>query len=248
MSVHDRITLLGVPIDAVTADEAVADMRAMLERQGRHHVTTPNSEMLVAASRNDAFRETLRAADLALPDSAGLLLAARLTGQLLPQRVTGVDTMQALCAGLKEDCPVFLLGAAEGVAARAGEALCRQNDRLMIAGTYSGSPRPEDAPEIVRRINAAGPRLLLVAFGAPAQDLWIGEHLQELFTVRVAMGVGGTFDFLAGVQKRAPSFFRRLHLEWLWRLAREPRRFLRIVNATVVFPLLVLRHGKGLPR
>ncbi len=247
MSTRRTVLLLGVPIDAVTAAEGVARIREFLETPGRRHVVTPNSEMLVASAKSAAFRETLQTADLALPDSAGLLFAARLTGQHLPARVTGVDTVQAVCATLDGACPVFLLGAAPGVAERAAAALHAQNPKLVVAGTYAGSPRPEDAPEIRKRIAAAGPRLLLVAFGAPAQDLWITEQLPLLPTVRVAMGVGGTFDFLSRVQVRAPSWLRRLHLEWLWRVIQEPRRIGRILNAVVVFPLLVLRHGRAAP-
>jgi N-acetylglucosaminyldiphosphoundecaprenol N-acetyl-beta-D-mannosaminyltransferase len=240
------VHLLGVPIDAVTAGEAVRMITGFLGEQKQRHVATPNSEMLVAASRDAAFRKILSDADLRLPDSAGLLLMARWTGQRLPERVTGVDTVQAVCRELVDES-LFLLGAVPGVAQRAAKELQRQNPKLQIAGTFAGSPRAEDAPAIIRRINEASPALLLVAFGAPAQDKWIAEHLSKMPSVRVAMGVGGTFDFLAGVQMRAPSLLRQLHLEWLWRVIREPRRMGRIWRAVGVFPWLVLRYGKGAP-
>lgn len=243
-----RVRLLGVPIDALTADEAVARLKDMLAGTAQRHVMTPNAEMLVAASKDADFRRLLNETPLNLPDSAGLLWAARHTDQHLPERVTGVDTVQRLCAALSSDESVFLLGGVPGVAEKAGLVLRSRNPNLRIAGAFSGSPRAEDAADIVRRINDAKPRLLLVAYGAPAQDRWIATHLSDMPSVRIAMGVGGTLDFLAGVQKRAPALFQRLHLEWLWRLVREPKRWKRILNAVVVFPLLVIKHGTEAPR
>lgn len=235
-----RVSILGVPVDALTREEAVLRLRAMLHLERRNHVMTPNSEMLVAAQKNPEFFRLLHRSDLNLPDSAGLLWAARRTGQYLPCRVTGVDTVTELCSVLTEDTPVFLLGAAPGVAEKAAEFLRTHNPQLHIAGTFSGSPKDEDSATIIEKINASGAHLLLVAYGAPAQDFWIDQHLRSLNTVRVAMGIGGTFDFLAGTAKRAPSAFRNLGLEWLWRLITEPWRVRRIFTAVIVFPYLVL--------
>lgn len=237
-----RVMLLGVPVDPVTMEEALARLRQFLHMATQHHVMTPNSEMLVEASRNPVFREVLRRSALNLPDSVGLLWMAKCSGQRIPERVTGVDTVMRLCEHLTEDHPIFLLGAQPGVAGRAAAALCGRNPRLHVAGTAAGNPTSSEAPAIVQNIRAAAPHILLVAFGAPAQDLWIAEHLRELPSVRVAMGVGGTFDMLAGLKRRAPRLLQHLGLEWLWRVLFEPWRIRRIWNATVVFPLLVLRH------
>lgn len=238
-----RIFILGVPIDAVSKAEALERIHSMLASSGQHHVMTPNSEMLVAASKDEKFRELLGRSDLNLPDSAGLLWAAKRTHQHLPERVTGVDTVIELCRSLNADHPVFLLGAGDGIAEKAAEKLRTSNSALKIAGTFAGSPR-EDAEDIIRRINDSGAHLLLVAYGAPAQDFWIDQHLKKMPQVRVAMGVGGTFDFIAGVQKRAPQWMQTMGLEWLWRLMKEPRRIGRIINAIIVFPYLVLKHTK----
>lgn len=239
-----RVTLLGIPLDAVTMSETIEKLRNVLRADRQHHVTTPNSEMLVESTRNGKFRAVLQESDLNLPDSHGLLVMARWTGQRLPERVTGVDTVQALCGCLDERHPIFLLGAAPGVAEVAARILASRNPHLRVVGTFTGTPQLHDAAAIVRRITAAQPHLLLVAFGAPQQDLWIAEHLREMPSVRVAMGVGGTFDFIAGLRKRAPPLLRSVGLEWLWRFAQEPSRWRRMWNAVVVFPLLVLRHGR----
>ena len=224
--------------------DALARLRALLQDGGHHHVMTPNSEMLVAAARDPSFREILNATSLNLPDGVGLLWMARWRGQRLPQRVAGVDVVTRLLADLDEHCGVFLLGAAPGIADRAAAEVRRRNPRLRIVGTYGGSPHDADAQDIIVRIRAAAPALLLVAYGAPAQDRWIRRHLHQLPSVRVAMGVGGTFDFLAGVQRRAPALLRTMGLEWAWRLAREPQRWKRILTATVVFPWMVMTRGE----
>lgn len=244
MSDKPQVHLLGVRIDAVTSGEAIARIRSFLSRGGQHHVMTPNSEMLVETSKNESFKNVLNRSALNIPDSAGLLWAARHTGQHLPERVTGVDTVEKLCAELDGSHPVFLLGAGEGIAERAADVLKKRNPHLNIVGTYAGSPRAADAADIISHINAVNPHLLLVAYGAPAQDEWIDRHLSELPSVRVAMGIGGTFDFIAGVQKRAPALFRSLHLEWLWRVIREPKRIGRILRAVVVFPFLIAKNGQ----
>lgn len=240
----DRVRLLGVPIDPVTASHAILRLKEFFVDGKQHHVMTPNSEMLVAASKDEPFRSLLNRTDLNIPDSQGLLYAARWTGQHLPERVTGVDTVQAFCTTLGKDIPVFLLGAAPGIAEAAADALKRQNPGLNVTGTFAGSPRDEDVSDILQRITMSGAKVLFVAYGAPKQDMWIDKHLKELPSVKIAMGVGGTFDFLAGVQKRAPSLFRSLGLEWLWRVVREPKRIGRIVTAVILFPLLVLKKGK----
>jgi N-acetylglucosaminyldiphosphoundecaprenol N-acetyl-beta-D-mannosaminyltransferase len=242
-----RVHLLGIPIDAVSKTEALERLRQMVSSPGHYHVATPNNEMLVEASRNPLLQAVLRTTRLNLPDSTGLLFAARLTGQSLPERVTGVDTVTTLLKDLPSDIKVFLLGAKPGVAARAGEMLQKMNPSLTIVGTECGSPKESDAADILRKINDSGTHLLLVAFGSPAQELWIGKYLNQLSSVRVAMGVGGTFDFIAGEVRRAPIIFRTIGLEWLWRLCMQPWRIKRIFTALVVFPWLVLRHGKHTP-
>ncbi len=241
-----KVFLLGVGIDAVTRDQAMERLRTFLHIDGQHHVMTPNNEMLVEATRNAPFHALLNHTALNIADSTGLLLAARLTGQRLPERVTGVDTVTRLCAALDASHPVFLLGAAPGVAERAAAALQKKNPRLVIAGTFAGSPKQEDAHGIVDRINASGAHILFVAYGAPAQDFWIARHLAAMPSVKLAIGVGGTFDFLAGTAKRAPKILRSVGLEWLWRLFTQPRRFRRIIRAVFLFPLLILRHGRFL--
>lgn len=240
---RDAVSILGVPIDNITLGEAVDRLVVFAQGSGQHHVMTPNPEMLVAAQKDPTFRSVLQSSTLNLPDGTGLLLAARFLGTPLRSRVTGVDAVSALC--LRADVgPVFLLGAAPGVAERAASLLRRKNPALVVAGTYAGSPDTEEEEAILQRINASGARLLFVAFGAPVQDLWIARTLKRMPGIKIAMGVGGAFDFLAGVRPRAPILLRLIGLEWLWRLLVEPARFGRMFTAVVVFPFLVLQRGR----
>ena len=251
MVIELRPTILGVPFDPVTLGEALQRLLAMLHGSTQNpasaeatvgrHVMTPNNEMLVEGTRNPEVLKVMQGTALNLPDSTGVVWAARRQGTPLKERVTGVDTVLTLMGAIDAEHTVFFLGAAPGVAEKAAEYLTFQFPRLRVVGTFAGSPKEEDAPGIIQKINASGARILLVAYGAPKQDLWIHKHLKELSHVQIAMGVGGTFDFFAGVRKRAPLFLRRVGLEWLWRLILEPSRWKRIFTAVVVFPLKVLR-------
>ena len=202
-------------------------------------VCTVNPEFIMAARRHPAFAQALAAADLCTPDGVGVLWAARLAGVRLDERVTGSDAIYRLCErAAAQGWRIFFLGAAPGVAERAAAELTRLYPGLRVAGTYGGSPADADWPQIRQHLAAAQADLLFVAYGHPRQDIWIQQHREEL-PVAVALGVGGAFDFVAGITPRAPLWLRRLGLEWLFRLARQPWRWRRMV-ALPLFALLVL--------
>ena len=238
------IEILGVAVDDLDEDEAVERIARFIAAGGPHHVVTVNPEFVMEARRNGAFRRVLAAADMATPDGFGLLLVARWRGTPLRGRVTGVALVERLAAlAAERGYALFLLGAAPGVAERAARALERRCPGLRVAGCYAGSPRPDDEPAIRARIAAARPDILLVAYGHPAQDLWIARN-QPLLRAPVAIGVGGAFDYLAGVVPRAPAWMRRLGLEWLYRLIRQPRRWRRILTAVPLFLWAALRERR----
>ena len=199
--------------------------------------------MAMAAQRDAGLREVIRAADLVLPDGIGIVWALRLRGAAVPERVTGVDLLNAFAAlAAGRGYRVFLLGGAPGVAEAAGKTLAARHTGLVIAGTYDGSPADAAAPSILRRINASGADAVFVAFGVPEQERWIASHRHHLGAL-VAIGVGGAFDFLAGQVPRAPRWMRRLGLEWLYRLARQPWRWRRM-RALPRFALATLRETR----
>jgi N-acetylglucosaminyldiphosphoundecaprenol N-acetyl-beta-D-mannosaminyltransferase len=237
-----HIRILGVAIDDLTEAEALDRVAELIAAGGPHHVVTVNPEFVMEARRNPAFRRVLAAADMATPDGFGLMLAARWRGTPLRGRVTGVALSEGIAArAAQQGWSLFLLGEAPGVAERAAEALQRANPGLRIAGCYAGSPRAPDEPGVRAQVAAARPDVLLVAYGHPAQDLWIARN-QPLLGVPVAIGVGGTLDYLAGAVPRAPAWLRRIGLEWLYRLARQPWRWRRIVVAVPLFLWAVLRE------
>ncbi|TMF81815.1 MAG: WecB/TagA/CpsF family glycosyltransferase [Chloroflexi bacterium] len=234
-----RVDILGVGFDRV--DLAAAAER-IIERHAagqRTFVITANPEFVMLARRDAELGEIARAANLVVADGTGILVASRVLRDALPGRVPGrllVPAVLQLVSG-----PVFLLGAAPGVAERAAETLIRRIPSLRVAGTHAGSPAPEDDASIRERIEAAGARVVLVAYGMPAQERWISRNLPLLASVRTAIGVGGVFDQLAGRVRLPPRFVHAVGLEWLWRLAFEPRRWRR-QRVLPVFAALVARQ------
>ncbi len=224
-----RVRILGVDIDNVTMAEAVEQLVGAAASGAFCHVVTVNPEFVMIAQRDAAFRRVLQTADLAVPDGVGLLWAARWRGAPLRERVPGVDLVERLsAAAARYGLRVFFLGAQPGVAEAAAAKLRDRYAGLPVAGTYAGSPRPEDEEYILALIEQARPHVLFVAYGAPQQDLWIDRHRRRLGPC-VAMGVGGAFDFISGRAQRAPRWLQRLGLEWLHRLVREPRRWRRML-------------------
>lgn len=253
-----RVQILGLPVDAITYDEWL-DLIALWVKEKaqqpnavRHgmarHVCTTNPEFMMMAQRDPNFRNILRRADLCVPDGMGLVWAARRLGQRLPQRVTGSDGLPIIAErAAQEGWRLFLLGAAPGIAEKAAEILSQRYPGLHIAGTYSGSPSPEEEAAIVERINTSGTDLLFVAYGAPEQDKWIARNLPRL-DVAMAMGVGGAYDFIAGVVPRAPLWMRRAGLEWLFRLIRQPWRIKRMMRLPRFVIAVMLRGEKASSR
>lgn len=224
-----RTEILGIHVDNVTYEQALARMEAFVVDGRPHLVVTVNPEFIITARKDALFARILNGADLALPDGQGLLWAARVLGTPLRQRVTGVD-MLCRMARLAQDkgYRVYLLGAAEGIAEAAAQQLRNQYPRLQVVGTYAGSAAPGDEEEIVSNIQRTRPHFLFVAYGAPRQEKWIARNIDSL-GVPVAMGVGGAFDFVSGRAKRAPPWAQRSGLEWLHRLYQEPWRWRRML-------------------
>lgn len=200
--------------------------------EGLLHIVTANPEYVMTARKDEAFADVIRSADMITVDGAGLAIAVRLLHpQVTSERYTGVMLTPDLARISAETGDgIFLLGAGPGVADRAGEVLKGQFPKTRIAGTWAnGSPRPEHDDETLQRIRETGATILLVAYGAPAQIHWIQRNFPELEAsgVKIIAGIGGAFDYISGNTPWAPELVRRAGLEWLYRLAREPRRWRR---------------------
>lgn len=241
------VAILDVPVHPVDYAGTLALLIAGLDAEGpaaagpTRQICTVNPEFIVEARRNGRFRQVLNEAWLNVPDGVGVLRALNLYGCSLTERVTGTDLiprLAELCAA--RGWRMFLLGAAPGVGMTAADALAERFPGLEVCGTWSGSPADKDWPVIQRLLADTQPHILLVAFGHPRQDLWIHSHLGNLHS-RVAIGVGGAFDFMAGTVPRAPGWMRDRGLEWLYRLLRQPARWRRMLSLPV-FVLLVVRE------
>lgn len=236
----NSVEILGVRVDDVTMDQAVERIADMVRAPRCCQIATVNPEFIMVARRNPNFARALAESDLNLPDGANLVRAARLLGHPIHERVAGSDLIWRLAArAADEGWKVYLLGAREGVGSRAATRLCRRYPLLRIAGVFPGSPDPQNDNDQINRVNAAAADVLLVAYGAPAQDLWIARNRPRL-SAHAAMGVGGAFDFIAGQVSRAPQWMQRAGLEWLFRVVRQPWRVKRQL-ALLEFAWLVFR-------
>lgn len=206
-------------------------------------VLTPNPELIMQARRDPELLSVARTAALALPDGVGVVWAARHLGQPCPARVPGVEFMAALldrAAALGRS--VFFLGARPEVVAAAAEAAVARFPGLRVAGVSDGYFGPQGELDVVHRVADSGAEVLFVGMGVPAQERFLHRHRGHFGAVRLAMAVGGSFDVLSGLTRRAPLPVRRAGLEWLWRLASQPRRWRRQL-ALPRFVLAVLREG-----
>jgi N-acetylglucosaminyldiphosphoundecaprenol N-acetyl-beta-D-mannosaminyltransferase len=239
-----RFTLLGVPVDALTEAEAV-DWVARAIAEGRPRlVISVNPERIMHAGRDPAFAAVLRRADLALADGAGVLWAARRLGHPLPGRVAGVEFVKALAArGATDGWRFFFLGAAPGVAESAGQVLRDAYPGFILAGAQAGSPEPGADAATTEAIRSSRAQVLLLAFGAAAEEAWLARNLERSGAI-IGLGVGGAFDFISGRARRAPRWMRERGLEWLHRLSRQPWRWRRML-ALPRFVLRVLAQPRG---
>jgi N-acetylglucosaminyldiphosphoundecaprenol N-acetyl-beta-D-mannosaminyltransferase len=221
------ISILGIPVHDVTTDETLALIDQFVREQTPHQLCTVNPEFIMLAQKDLEFKQILDRSALNLPDGIGVVWAAKRLGQPLRERVAGSDLVGLLAdRAQKTGWRIFLLGAADGVAEQAAIILRERYPQTHIVGAYAGSPRPEDEVEIAARIRSSGADVLLVAYGAPQQDKWIARNIEPT-GVAVAIGIGGSLDFVVGTQKRAPQWLQRVGLEWLYRLVREPWRWRR---------------------
>jgi N-acetylglucosaminyldiphosphoundecaprenol N-acetyl-beta-D-mannosaminyltransferase len=221
------IAILGVAFDNVTTAEAVAAIEQMVASRRPHYLVTANVDFLVQAQSDVELRRILTEAPLVLCDGTPVVWASRLLGNRLPERVAGSDLAPVLLkVAAEKKYRVFFLGATPDSVEQAAARLKREHPSLILAGYYSPPFRAllsMDHEEIKRRVHEARPDLLFVAFGCPKAEKWIAMHYREL-GVPVVAGVGATIDFLAGRVKRAPRWMQQAGLEWLFRLACEPRR------------------------
>ncbi len=236
------MNVLGIAIDTISKNEARERLAGFFVDSKQHLVVTPNPEILLASQKDVGLTDALNAADLAMPDGFGLWFALRLKGAKA-QRFTGVDISEEIMRLAQEKKEViYFLGDHKGSAEKAAVKFPHAHIIAEAGPDFKKSKEEIGifSKDLIARINAVRPSVVFAAFGHTKQEVWLHEYLVQMPSVKIAIGVGGTFDFWSGVARRAPKFMRMLGLEWLWRLMLEPKRWKRIWNAVVVFPLRVI--------
>lgn len=244
---ENSVLIQGVRIDNVSMDEAVKEIIGLTQESGKYQVSTPNMDFLYNASKNQHFKEILNTCILNVPDGKPLVLLSKLRRTPLKEKVSGADLFVNICReSLEKGVKIFLMGSAPGIAVQAKESLERKYPGLKIVGAVSPSfgfeKNEHETLGLIKLINETKPDILFVGVGSPKQEFWIHKNLNEL-EIKVAIGVGASFDFEAGLVNIPPPFVKKIGFAWLWRLVLEPKRLWRryILNNLPLFFVLALK-------
>ncbi|MBU0649443.1 glutamate--tRNA ligase [Patescibacteria group bacterium] len=243
------IKFLDVNISNLSKEEILQKIKDWLNSQSFHYITTPNSEMIVDAQKDAIFKSIHNNADMTLPDTFGMVLWSKILGLPKINRIPGADmAWDVLELAQKQNKSVFLLGGKPGVAKAAAQVIEKKLSGIKIVGAENGGKLAKIKgawdfdKNLIQKINQSCPDILLIGRGHPHQEYFMWDFRNRLPSVKLAMGIGGTFDFISGKIKRAPKFLRKLGLEWLWRLIQEPWRAARIYKALITFSILVIKN------
>ena len=234
----DRIPVLGVGFDNLTCEEALARCLEIAEH-AKGYVVTPNPEIVYRCRKDPVANRVVNGGSLVIPDGIGVIYGAKILGTPIKARIPGIDLACALMQQMNQSgLKLFLLGAKPGIAQKAADNLRITYPNLQIVGTHDGYFQ-DDTP-VIQAINAVKPDVLFVCLGSPRQEQWTSDHLGEL-DVHLCMCLGGSLDVFSGTVERAPSFYRKCGLEWLYRLFQQPSRFGRM-TVLPKFLLLALKE------
>ena len=236
---RNKVRILGIDVDNIDVNEAGQITKELIENSNKtcKVIVAPNTEFIMMAQKDEEFYNILRGADLATPDSVGVMIGSKLQKKPLKQRIPGqMYFRKVLEVGEKEGWTFYLLGGKDDVPALAAENVKKIYPNIKIVGYHEGFFEKDSEEDVIGEINNLKPNVLFVAMGAPIQEKWIAKHKDEL-KVDVAAGQGGTFDYEAGKIKRAPVIFQKLGIEWFWRLILQPSRIFRMI----VLPIYLMK-------
>ena len=242
----NTIYILGVPFAVLTPETAVGLLVEWLDSNKNHVVVTPNPEGVMQAGRNKDFANALISADLSLADGIGIYLASIINGNRLPSRVRGVDTTFGLFDILSETrrpVTAFFLGGRPGIAESASVNMEARYPNLRVVGHHDGYYTESEEKCIVENINGLCPDILLVCLGMPKAEIFANKHRN--INAKITLCVGGTIDIMAGNVKLAPSALRKVGLEWLYRLIKEPGRFFRMIDLPKFMAAILINRVRG---
>ncbi len=225
----DKISIRGVNFDNVTMDEALEICKGFIDAgDGAKIIHTPNAEITEMCVEKAEIKEIVNGADLIIPDGAGVILASKILNKKLKCKVAGIELCENLARLSGEwGTKIFFLGGKPGIPEKAAEKLKEKYPDMLIAGINDGYFKNDE--EIIEKINSSGADILFVCLGVPKQEIWMASH-RNVLNVKLMGGFGGSFDVLSGTIQRAPKFFIKCNLEWLYRLLKEPRRIGRMMK------------------
>ena len=238
-----KLSILGVKVDRITKKEALEKFGEFMNEEGQSLIVTPNSEIILNADKDPQLKNLINNAAMVIPDGIGLVIASKQLGHPLEERVTGIDfTHSALEWCAANGKKVYFFGSKPGIAEKAAENMMKEIPGLEIVGARDGYFKAEEEEGIARSIAASGAEFLCVALGSPKQELFADKY-KDILNVKAAVGIGGSLDVWSGTLQRAPEFYCRHGLEWLYRLIQEPSRFKRMAKIPMLF-IKVMFSGK----
>jgi len=229
----NKIDLFGVKIDNLDINTVLNKIGQFLNSQKQYYIVLPYSEFIINAQKDEEFKNILNKADLCLCESRGLYLVARFLNKKIKEPINGIELIYKISNNQDINQKIFLLGGRKNIVKKARNKL-----KSKVIGVEHGY---QNLSKVIKKINKLSPNILLVAMGSPKQEKWIFNNLNKMPSVKVAIGVGGAFDFISGHIKRAPRFLQKTGLEWLWRLIIQPKRIKRIYNGVIKLGFLTLK-------
>lgn len=240
---NNKVNILGVNIDKLTIDEACEKIYGFLNEDKLHYVFTPNSEMIMQAYRDENLKNILNSADILTADGIGVVYASKILKEPINERAAGFDVACRLLEKLNDGKnSLYLFGSKPSVAQMAAKNITQRYPDIVIAGCQNGYFDDAKEKEIIGDINEKKPDVVFVCLGVPKQEMWIYKNKDKL-NAKVLMGLGGSLDVFAGEVKRAPEIYQKLNIEWLYRLAKEPKRIGRMMDLPK-FAFTVITKGK----
>ncbi|SFL24387.1 N-acetylglucosaminyldiphosphoundecaprenol N-acetyl-beta-D-mannosaminyltransferase [Paenibacillus sp. 1_12] len=221
--------IMGIPFPKITMDQTLQELSKVIEKDKSElfHVVTGNPEIVMSCQHDQSLRSIIDEAGLVTADGIGIVMVSRLKGGNLPERVTGCDLLiKLLEAGNQQKWSFYFLGADDATSKKAAEVISQTYPNVSILGRHHGFFKQEEDARIVEEIQSLAPDFLIVALGAPYAERWIHKYRLYL-NAKIAIGVGGSLDVIAGKVKRAPEIWQKLHAEWLYRLIKQPSRWRR---------------------
>ena len=242
-----KINILDVYIDNITKKTLSEMISENLKNNRRLKIFTPNTEIILKATKNQDYKNLINSADISIPDGIGLIFASKILGTPIKQRVAGIEIAEDIMdIARKNNYSIYILGGKDKIAEKAKSKLSLKYGGLKICGTHSGYFSQEESKDIINEIQNTKADILFVCMGFPRQEKWICNNIDSLTDVKLAIGLGGSVDVWAERLKRAPHLFRKCSLEWLWRMLLEPRRFKFLLDIPVFLAKIIIQKHQGL--